>query len=144
MLELADCLLFELLEREGPSACIATIFLLGSGKTNKTSNKEYIGALRHKDPVLCTVGALAMLFFWQWHLAGEAPPDFKSRKSWYKTKLLVGKNKDSKITYPTQYQDVIHAFEESGIISKKVTHAPRKQGANSANEHSVAKGYVSY
>ena len=126
MLELANCSLLELLEREGPSTYIATIFLLSSGKTNKTGNKEYISALRHKDLVLYTIGALAMLFFQQWHLAGKAPPNFKSKKSWYKTKLLVGKNKDSKITYPTQYQDVMHAFEESGIISKKVTHAPRK------------------
>ena len=144
MLELANCSLLELLEREGPSTCIATIFLLSGGKTNKTSNKEYIGALRHKDLVLYAIGALAMLFFQQWHLAGEAPPNFKSRKSWYKTKLLVGKNKDSKITYPTQYQDVIHAFEESGIVSKKVTHAPRKQGAGLADEHGVAESHVSY
>ena len=63
MLELADCSLYKLLKREGPSTCTATIFLLGSGKTNKTSNKEYIGALCYKDPVLCTVSALAMLFF---------------------------------------------------------------------------------
>src|SRR5947208_9320817 len=144
MLELADCSLYELPEREGPSTCTATIFLLGGGKTNKTGNKEYMGALRHKDPILCVVGALAILFFWRWHLAGEAPPNFKSRKSWYKTKLLVGKNKDSKITYPTQYQDVIRAFEESGIVSQKVTHAPRKQGANAADEHGVAESHVSY
>ena len=124
MLELADCSLYELPEREGPSTCIATTFLLSGSKTNKTSNKEYIGALRHKDPVLCAVGALAMLFFWRWHLARDAPPNFKSRKSWYKTKLLVGKNKDSKITYPTQYQDFIRAFEESSIVSQKVTYAP--------------------
>ena len=124
MLELADCSLYKLLEREGPSTCLATIFLISSGKTNKTGNKEYIGALRYKDPILCAVGALAMLFFQRWHLSGEAPPNFKSRKSWYKTKLLVGKNKDLKITYPTQYQDVIRAFEESDIVLQKVTHAP--------------------
>ena len=144
MFELANCSLYELPKREGPSTYIATVFLISSSKTNKTSNKEYIGALRYKDLVLCAVGALAMLFFWRWHLAGEVPPDFKSRKSWYKTKLLVGKNKDSKITYPTQYQDVIRAFEESGITSKKVTHASRKQGAGLADEHGVAESHVSY
>ena len=72
------------------------------------------------------------------------PPNFKSRKSWYKTKLLVGKNKDLKITYLTQYQDVIYAFEELGITLKKVTYALQKQSASYTNEHSVAKGYVSY
>ena len=144
MLELADCSLYKLPEREGPSTCIATIFLLGSSKTNKTGNKEYIGALHYKDPVLCTVSTLAILFFWQWHLGGKVLPNFKSRKSWYKTKLLVGKNKDLKITYPTQYQDVIRAFEESGIISKKVTHTPRKQGTLAADEHRVSESYISY
>jgi len=63
MLKLADCSLLKLLEKEGLSTCIATIFLLGGGKTNKTGNKEYISALRHKDLVLYTIGALAMLFF---------------------------------------------------------------------------------
>ena len=65
MLELANYSLYKLLEREGPSTCLATIFLIGGGKTNKTSNKEYIGALRYKDPILCAVGALAILFFWR-------------------------------------------------------------------------------
>jgi hypothetical protein len=38
----------------------------------------------------------------------------------------------------------MRAFEESGITSKKVTHAPRKQGAHSADEHGVGESHVSY
>ena len=63
MFELANCSLYKLLKRKSPSTYIATVFLISSSKTNKTSNKEYIGALCHKDLVLCAVGALAMLFF---------------------------------------------------------------------------------
>ena len=63
MFKLANCSLYKLLKREGPSIYIATVFLISSSKTNKTSNKEYIGTLYYKDLVLYAISALAMLFF---------------------------------------------------------------------------------
>jgi hypothetical protein len=36
-----------------------------------------MGSLRHKDPLFYTKGALAQLFFWRWHITGEAPPSFR-------------------------------------------------------------------
>ena len=63
MLKLANCSFFELLEKESSFIYIIIIFLLSSNKTNKTSNKEYISTLYYKNLVLCTISALAMLFF---------------------------------------------------------------------------------
>jgi hypothetical protein len=54
-----------------------------------------MGAMRHKDPYLCTMGALAQYLFWRWHISGELQPSFKRRKDWYNTKLLVGDDKDT-------------------------------------------------
>jgi len=39
-----------------------------------------MGSLRHKDPLLCTQGALAQLLFWRWHVAGEPAPPFAAAR----------------------------------------------------------------
>ncbi len=50
--------------------------------------------LRHKDPLLCTQGALAQLLFWLWHVAGEPAPSFRRRQDWYRIKVLVGQDRE--------------------------------------------------
>lgn len=136
-LELADLSLDEMPKSEGPSACFAVQYMITGGKTNKTGKKDFMAAIRHKDPTLCSMGALAQLLFWRWHLAGEAIPDFSSRTSWYNTKLLVGKDKKVKISYPTQYADTWRVFEEAGILSYTITHAARGSAAMSADKAGV-------
>lgn len=62
-MELADLSLLDYPITEGPTTCGYLISLLQDGKMNKTARKEFMDALRHKDPLLCTQGALAQLFF---------------------------------------------------------------------------------
>ena len=62
-MELADLSLLDYPATEGPTTCGCLVSLLQDGKMNKTARKEFMGALRHKDPLLCTQGALAQLFF---------------------------------------------------------------------------------
>jgi hypothetical protein len=61
---------------------------------NKTARKEFIGALRYKDPLLYMQGALAQLFFWCWHIAGEALLTFRRYSNWYRIKVLIGQDRE--------------------------------------------------
>jgi hypothetical protein len=101
-MELADLSLLDYPPSEGPTVCGCLVSLLQDGKMNKTARKEFMGALWHKDPLLCTQGALAQLFFWRWHIAGEPAPSFQQRKDWYKIKVLVGRDCEEELSYLTQ------------------------------------------
>jgi len=58
-MELADLSLLDYPPTEGPTLCGCLMALLQDGKMNKTARKEFMGSLRHKDPLFCTQGALA-------------------------------------------------------------------------------------
>jgi hypothetical protein len=51
---------------------------------------------------------MAQYFFAQWSLRGERLPDFKSKRSWYRTKLLVARarKEEEQLSYPAQYEAV--------------------------------------
>ena len=98
-MELADLSLLDYPTSEGPTVCGCLVSLLRDGKLNKTARKEFMGALRHKDPLFCTQGALAQLFFWRWHVAGEAPPTFQRRRDWYHIKVLIGRDREQELLY---------------------------------------------
>ena len=96
MLELADLSVLQYPvgdDGEGPTPCFAVVCQLGAGKTTRARQKpHFMGAMRHKSPLLCTMGSLAQYFFARWHIAGEQPPCFRRREDWYDTVLLVEKN----------------------------------------------------
>ena len=100
-IELADLSLLDYPPSEGPTTCGCLVSLLQDGKMNKMARKEFMGALRHKDPLFCTQGALAQLFFWRWHITGEPAPSFRQRKDWYRVKVLVGRDREQELSYPT-------------------------------------------
>jgi hypothetical protein len=62
-MELANLSLLTYLLIKGPTPCSCLVSLLQDGKMNKTARKEFMGALRYKDPLFCTQGALAQLLF---------------------------------------------------------------------------------
>jgi hypothetical protein len=110
---------------------------------NKTAKKEFMGALRHKDPLLCTQGALAQLLFWRWHIAGEEPPSFRHRKDWYMIKVLVGQHREHELSYSTQLKETWRIFGLAGIISPEKTRLPRKAGAQNAEIHGSTLSEIS-
>ena len=55
--ELAGLSLLQWPKHHGPTPCFAVVMKMSNGKTNKFGKIEYMGAMRHKDPVLCTMGA---------------------------------------------------------------------------------------
>jgi len=142
-MELADLSLLEYPPAEGPTPCHCLVTLLQDGKMNKTARKEFMGSLRHKDPLLCTQGALAQLLFWRWHVAGETPPSFRCRSDWYRIKVLVGQNCEQELSYPTQLQETWRVFGAAGIISSKKTHLPRRIGAQSAETYGTSLAQIS-
>ncbi|RKK58144.1 hypothetical protein BFJ69_g17421, partial [Fusarium oxysporum] len=142
-MELADLSLLDYPSSEGPTPCGCLATLLRDGKLNKTAKKEFMGALRHKDPLLCTQGALAQLFFWRWHVAGESPPSFRRRQDWYRIKVLVGRDREQELSYPTQLQETWRIFGAAGLVASKKTHLPRRVGAQDAETHGTSLAQIS-
>jgi hypothetical protein len=101
-----------------------------------------MGAMRHRDSLLCPQGELAQYLFWRWHISGEQPPSFQSRQDWYQIKMLVGRDRNQEISYPTQLDDVFRAFIAAGITSMKKTHAMRGCGARVAELHGVSEKQI--
>jgi Centromere DNA-binding protein complex CBF3 subunit, domain 2 len=141
--ELADLSLLQWPKHHGPTPCFGIILKTSNGKTNKYGKMQYMGALRHKDPLLCTMGAIAQYFFWRWHRSGESPPSFRRRRAWYTLKLLCGEKPDAKISYATQYECTWKAFANACINSVKKAHVMRGCGARAAEVHGVADSQVS-
>jgi hypothetical protein len=142
-MELADLSLLDYPLTEGPTPCSCLVSLLQDGKMNKTARKEFMGALRHKDPLFCTQGALAQLLFWRWHVAGEPAPSFRRRSDWYRIKVLVGQDREQELSYPTQLTETWRVFGAAGLISKKKTHLPRRVGAQNAETYGTSLAQIS-
>ena len=142
-LELADLSLLDYPREEGPTLCGCLVSLLQDGKMNKTAKKEFMGSLRHKDPLLCTQGALAQLLFWRWHIVGEPSPSFRRRQDWYKIKVLVGQDRQEELSYSTQLQDIWRVFGAVGLTTAKKTHLPRRVGAQEAETYGTSLAQIS-
>lgn len=142
-MELADLSLLDYPPSEGSTPCACLVTLLRDGKMNQTAKKEFMGALRHKDPLFCTQGALAQAFFWRWHVIGEAPPSFRRRSDWYRIKVLVGQDPQQELSYATQLQETWRVFGAAGVVSAKKTHLPRRVGAQNAETYGTSLAQIS-
>jgi Centromere DNA-binding protein complex CBF3 subunit, domain 2 len=105
--------------------------------------RDYNAAMRHKDVLLCTMGALAQYLFWRWHIVGEEPPDFSSHQAWYELKILVGADRFKPLSYETQADCCAAALAEAGIIANLVTHVCRGSSARLAELLGVLESEVS-
>ena len=111
-------------------------------RSNKFGKIEYMGAMRHKDPMLCTIGAATQYLFWRWHCSGESPPSFWQRRDWYRVKVLHGEKLDGKISYATQYECTWKAFAGACINSVTKTHVMRGCRAQLHELHGVSESQV--
>jgi Centromere DNA-binding protein complex CBF3 subunit, domain 2 len=103
---------------------------MSNGKTNKYNKVQYMGGLRHANPLLCVLGALAQYFVSRWHLSGEEFPSFQTRQDWYRIKVLSsgGQDRTKALSYPTQYEATWKAFALAEINSVQKTHVMRGLG----------------
>lgn len=117
-----------LLEDEGASECQALIITLRKGKTNQEGSRQLAVAIRHRYAERCPVGALALYFFFRFHIQREPFPDFSSPRAWFDLCLLRGKSPVAPITYQQQHNAVKSCYAALGIQSTKVMHAMRGAG----------------
>jgi len=110
---------------------------------NKTARKEFMGSLHHKNPLLCSQGALAQLFFWRWYIAGELYPSFCRRQDWYRIKVLTSKNRKEELSYSTQLQDTWRVFGAVGLSTAKKIHLPQRIGTRDAKTHGTSLAQIS-
>ncbi|KAA8915773.1 hypothetical protein TRICI_002073 [Trichomonascus ciferrii] len=87
-LELAD-LSCTVTKTEDPTPFVVYNMLTQHGKTDEMGRKDFSATLRHKDPRLCLVNALAMFLFYRFQMTREGLPDMSSRMSWYGVKLII-------------------------------------------------------
>ncbi|CAD6970186.1 unnamed protein product [Tilletia controversa] len=118
--------------------------LVDESKTNRTGRVEYSGALRHKDPVVDPLFALALYLFQRWEIIGEPFPDLTNNKSWYKTRLLRGQDDATTVlSYDAHRNPILKSFHDLGLRGcKKVTHAARGSGAREAELAGVASSDI--
>jgi len=50
------------------------IMIIDNGKMNLLGRLEYGAVMRHRNPLLCTMGYTAFYLFYRWNIAGENPP----------------------------------------------------------------------
>ena len=124
---------------------VTTAVLIGLGcfsdkdKTNTMGQQEWSGVLRHKNPLDCAIGSIALFFFYRWQVQGIAAPDFSSRRAWYFDMLSPGKsatsdNKTSKTTF-TSCMKAGLAF--LGVAATHFMHFMRVFGVYLAGEFHV-------
>ncbi|XP_044714774.1 centromere DNA-binding protein complex CBF3 subunit [Hirsutella rhossiliensis] len=140
-MELADLSLLDYPPSEGPTPCGCLVSLLRDGKLNKTARKEFMGALRHKDPYSVRKGPSTALL-WRWHVAGEPPRPSGAVRTGIGSRSSSG-GTASRSSYPTQLQETWRIFGAAGLIASKKTHLPRRVGAQDAETHGTSLAQIS-
>lgn len=92
----------------------ALVILADNAKHNQTGRTDEFGALRHRVPELCSIGALAFLFFAIFHIQEPPNLDFKpdfsdknygeyGRRDWYRWFVFT----TTGITSPMSYESTL-------------------------------------
>ena len=144
--ELSDLLCVENKHAKDSHPYLILCMGIPEGKTTK-DNKQYGRAMRHKDVLLCPIGALGFYLLLRFELTREFDrqncPDFRVNSEWFDIKLLInyGTNHGrSGITpadarkHEIQHQCYIKTIKEiqkeKGIISNHYLHIGRVLGTH--------------
>ena len=141
MTQLADLFTVEL-TNEGPTPCFPMVLIMGNGKTNQMGWIEYAAVVRHRSPLLCTMGQVAFYLFHQWNVAGEPLPQFHRREEWYALHLIKGEDAHNPISYETQLDWINRVYSGTGLAALKKTHAGRANGARHAELAGVDESQI--
>lgn len=90
------------LPNEGPTPCWPMIMIMNNRKTNQFGRLQYMGVMRHQDPLLYTMSQAAFYLFYRWQIVGESPPQFRSRPQWYNFHFFKGSDREKPISYEIQ------------------------------------------
>ena len=118
------------------------ILIMSNGKTNQVGRIEYGTAIRHRNPLLCTISHTAFYLFYRWNIAREPPPQFQQRQQWYHIHLLKGHDAEQPLSYDTQLEWTSKVFEAVKLSTLKKANAGRAQGAKQAELCGVNEGQI--
>ncbi len=107
-------------------------------KRNQYGNVEETTLMRHKHPELCAMGALAMYFFYRWHVGDEPWPDFSKRQNWYDIYVIKGASPVDESRYPQHYIAIKQVYELLGVQSTVKTQLGRKHASQAENKGASA------
>ncbi|KAJ5142583.1 short-chain dehydrogenase [Penicillium bovifimosum] len=127
---------------EGPTPCWPMIMIMDNGKTNQFGRLQYMGVMRHQDPLLCTMSQAAFYLFYRWQIVGESPPQFRSRPQWYNFHFFKGSDRDKPISYESQLKWANEVYEAINLSTAKKTHAGRAQGSKQAELEGVEENQI--
>jgi hypothetical protein len=130
------------LPNEGPTPCWPMIMIMNNGKTNQFGRLEYMGVIRHQDPLLCTMSQAAFYLFYRWQIVHEPPPQFQNRQQWYDFHFFKGRDREKPISYEIQLKWMNDVFEGIHLPSNKKTHVGRSQGAKQAELEGVEENQI--
>ncbi|KAJ5110851.1 short-chain dehydrogenase [Penicillium argentinense] len=130
------------LPNEGPTPCWPMIMIMNNGKTNQFGRLQYMGVMRHQDPLLCTMSQAAFYLFYRWQIAGESPPRFRSRPEWYNFHFFKGSDREKPISYEIQLKWANEVYKAINLSTDKKTHAGRAQGSKQAELEGVEENKI--
>lgn len=67
------------IDNQGVTCCLSLVATITFGKTNQHGKIEYGSSVRHRDVLVCSVGALAMNLFSRFHFENKPFPNFTKR-----------------------------------------------------------------
>ncbi|KAF5312044.1 hypothetical protein D9619_002517 [Psilocybe cf. subviscida] len=130
----------------------ALVVYSNQGKENTTGRADEQGALRHRIPELCCIGALGFYFFALFHIEQQDVPNFEpdySRpdagdlgfREWYYLFLFKGCNKseNSRMSYSNHRKSVNKMKANTGIHIKKSTHGGRHYAVGAAAKFGASR-----
>ena len=136
--KISDLFTFEFVN-EGPTRCFPVILTTRGGKQNQHGRLETAGALRNRKPIICLLSGLVFYLLFRWDLTDKPFPDFSQRAAWYDIQLLKSSNRAVLISYTSQRDWVVKAFDYARVASEKKTHTGRSSGAKIAELKGVSE-----
>jgi hypothetical protein len=130
------------LPNKGPTPCWPMIMITNNGKTNQFGRLQYMGVMRHQDPLLCTMSQAAFYLFYRWQIVGESPPQFQSRPQWYYFYFFKGSDREKPISYEIRLKWANEVYEAINLSTDKKTHAGRAQGSKQAELEGVEENQI--
>jgi hypothetical protein len=101
------------------------IMIMNNGKTDQFGRLQYMGVMRHQDPLLCTMSQAAFYLFYRWQMVGESPPQFRSRPQWYNFHFFKGSDREKPISYEIQLKWANEVYNAINLSTDKKTYAGR-------------------
>lgn len=88
---------------------------------------------RNRHPLLCAVGALAKLLYFDMHVGPMSEVwssiDWFNPADWHNLHIFYGDHPASEMSYKNHAAQLLALFKQAAIVTSKLTHAMRGRGA---------------